>query len=91
VVTCFDGLTGQIHFSERISDGKQGFTASPVSDGRHIYFPAETGKVVVLAAADKFATVATNNLGEVCMATPAIHAGRLLFRTQTKLVAVGVE
>lgn len=89
VVTCFDGKTGKIHFSERISDGKQGFTASPVSDGKHIYFPAETGKVIALVVSDKFATVATNNLADICMATPAIHDGNLLFRTQTKLIAVG--
>ena len=91
VVTCFDGRTGKIFFSERISDGTQGFTASPVSDGKHIYFPSETGKVVVMPVSEKFSTVATNNLGAVCMASPAISDGTLLFRTQTKLVAVGAK
>jgi outer membrane protein assembly factor BamB len=89
VVTCFDGTTGKIHFSDRVSDCKQGFTASPVSDGKHIYFPSETGKVVVVPVSDKFSAVATNNLGDICMASPAIHNGTLLFRTQTKLMAVG--
>jgi len=91
VVTCFDGKTGKIRFSERIGDGKQGFTASPVSDGKHIYFPSEIGNVVVLPVAEKFSTVATNNLADICMATPAIHDGMLLFRTQKKLVAVGTK
>ena len=91
IVTCFDGRTGKMFFSERISDGSQGFTASPVSDGKHLYFPAETGRVVVLPVSEKFSTVATNNLGAVCMASPAISDGTLLFRTQTKLVAVGAK
>jgi len=91
VVTCFDGKSGKIHFSERLSDGKQGFTASPVSDGKHIYFPSENGNVVVLPVSDKFSTVATNNLADICMASPAINNGALLFRTQTKLIAVGAK
>jgi len=89
IVTCFESQSGKILFSERISDGSQGFTASPVSDGRHLYFPAETGRVVVLPVADKFSTVATNELGAICMATPAIADGTLFFRTRSKLVAIG--
>jgi hypothetical protein len=38
---------------------------------------------------DKFSTVATNDLGEICMATPAIADGALVFRTRGKLIAIG--
>ena len=31
---------------------------------------------------------ATNDLGETCMATPAISDGTLLFRTRSKLIAI---
>ena len=89
IVTCFDSQSGKMLFNERIGDGKQGFTASPVSDGRHLYFPAETGRVVVMPVADKFSTVATNELGAICMASPAIADGTLFFRTRLKLVAIG--
>jgi len=89
IVTCFEAQTGKMLFSERIGDGNQGFTASPVSDGRHLYFPGETGEVVVVPVADRFSTVATNDLGSICMASPAISDGALLFRTQKKLVAIG--
>src|ERR1041385_4449352 len=89
VVTCFDAPTGKIIYSERLGGPSQGYTASPVSDGRHLYFPGETGKVLVVRAGDEFSTVATNDLGETCMATPAISDGALLFRTRTKLVAIG--
>jgi outer membrane protein assembly factor BamB len=89
LVTCFDGNTGRVLYSERLGGPAQGYTASPVSDGRHLYFPGETGKVLVVPASDKFSTVATNDLGDICMATPAISEGVLLFRTRAKLIAIG--
>ncbi len=89
VLTCFEAKTGEIRFSERLSTIAQGYTASPVSDGRHLYFSGETGKVVVVPVADQFSAAAINDLGETCMATPAISEGMLLFRTRTKLLAMG--
>lgn len=89
VVTCFDGKTGKIHYNERIVGPTQGYTASPVSDGRHLYFPGETGRVIVIPATEKFSIVATNDLGEICMSTPAIADGTLYFRTRGHVVAIG--
>ncbi len=88
VITCFDARTGSIFYSERLGPA-QGYTASPVSDGRHLYFAGETGKVLVLPVANQFSIAATNELGDICMATPAISDGALFFRTKTKLVAIG--
>jgi len=45
--------------------------------------------VLVVPVADQFSAAATNDLGETCMATPAIADGTLFFRTRTKLVAIG--
>ncbi len=90
LLTCFDAKTGDVRYSERLtSDATEGFTSSPVSDGRHLYFTSEMGVVHVVPAADKFAVVATNPLGETCLATPAISEGALFFRTRGKLIAVG--
>ena len=88
VLTCFAADNGRIIYSERLGGPVQGFTASPVSDGRHLYFPGETGKVLVVPVGDQFSVAATNGLGDNCMATPAIAEGTLFFRTQTKLIAV---
>jgi len=88
VLSCFDAKTGKIFYSERLSNTAQGYTASPVSDGRHLFFPGETGRVLVVPVSEKFAVTATNDLGETCMATPAISDGALLFRTRRKLIAV---
>lgn len=91
VVTCFDAKTGAIKYSERLSTTGQGFTASPVSDGRHLYFASELGNVFVLPVSDKFSVVASNELHETCMSTPAISDGTLFFRTRDKLIAVGAK
>ncbi len=89
VVTCFDARTGAINYSERLSTKGQGFTASPVSDGRQLYFTSELGEVFVVPVADKFSVVASNALHETCLATPAIANGTLFFRTRDRLIAVG--
>ncbi len=89
VLTCFDGPTGKTYYSERLSSLSQGYTASPVSDGKHLYFPGETGKVVVVPVGDEFSGATTSDLGEICMATPAIADGTLYFRTRSKLIAIG--
>ena len=89
VVTCFDAATGAVHYSHRLGASRQGFSASPVSDGRHVYFTSEQGDVFVVAATNKYSLAATNALHETCLATPAISDGTLFFRTREKLVAVG--
>lgn len=91
MVTCFDAATGAVKYSQRLGAGGQGFTASPVSDGRQVYFTSEQGVVFVLAAAEKYSLVATNELHETCLATPAIADGMLFFRTREKLIVVGAR
>ncbi len=88
-VTCFEAKTGAIKYSQRLAAGGQGFSASPVSDARHVYFTSEEGQVFVLPAEATFSVTATNSLGETCMATPALSDGCLFFRTRDKLIAVG--
>jgi outer membrane protein assembly factor BamB len=90
-VTCFDTATGAVKYNQRLSAGGQGFTASPVSDGRRVYFTSEQGVVFVLAATDQYSLAGTNELHETCLATPAIADGTLLFRTREKLIAVGAR
>jgi outer membrane protein assembly factor BamB len=89
IVTCFDVRTGKVQYSERIGDGAQGFTASPVCAGRSIYLTGERGEVFVLPASEQFSVLATNTLGGICLSTPAISEGTLFFRTTEKLVAIG--
>ncbi|MBL9134239.1 MAG: PQQ-binding-like beta-propeller repeat protein [Verrucomicrobiales bacterium] len=87
VLTCFDATSGTVKYSERLPSG-QGYTGSPVSDGRHLFFTSETGQIYAVPAQDTFSIVSTNVLGETVMATPAIGRGHLLFRTRHHLVAL---
>jgi outer membrane protein assembly factor BamB len=88
LVTCFTAKTGEQHYSERLGTGRAGFTASPVSVDGKLYFTSEQGTVYVLRAAPKFEILATNELGEPCMATAAISGDALFFRTQAHLMCV---
>jgi outer membrane protein assembly factor BamB len=89
VVTCYRAATGQMLFSERLGSGGSGFTASPVASHDKLYYTSELGQVFVLAAGPAFSVVNTNELGETCMATPAIADGNLFFRTRNHLIAIG--
>ncbi len=91
VVTCFDVKSGKLHYEERIGGGGQGFSASPVAASGKLYFTGEQGDVFVLPATEKFSVLATNKLGGLCLATPAISEGTLFFRTTEKLLAVGLK
>lgn len=88
ILACFDAKTGSVEFSERLSQRSQGFTASPVSDGRNLYFTSEVGNVFVVAAEPKLRVIGVHQLPETCMATPAISNGMLLFRTRHSLIAI---
>ncbi len=88
-LTCFDAGTGSVHFNHRLGAAGPGFTASPVSDGRHLYCTSEQGFVFVVDVTNKYSLAATNSLQETCLATPAISDGTLFFRTRDKLIAVG--
>lgn len=89
VLVCCNARSGAVHYSERIGSGSEGFTASPVSDGRHLYFASEVGNVYAVRASEKFSIAATNQLGETFMSTPALADGTLFFRTRGQLIAIG--
>jgi outer membrane protein assembly factor BamB len=91
VLTCFDAASGEIRYRERIGQGGGGFTASPVSDGSHLFFAGETGKVFVVKAGDEFSVAAENELDDTCLASPALAEGMLFFRTRFKLIAIGTK
>ena len=91
IVTCFDVKTGEVCYNERIGDGTEAFTASPVAAHGKLYFTGEQGNVYVLPATKQFSVLATNSVGGLCLSTPAISEGALFFRTTEKLVAIGAK
>lgn len=88
VVACFDALTGEEHYRERLGDGSTGFTPSPVAGHGKVCFTSEEGDVDVLAATPELEVLAHNELGEICMTTPAIVDGGLVFRTRNHVLRI---
>ena len=88
VLSCYEAKTGKRMYQERLGTGRTGFTASPVAAAGKLYFSSEEGDVFVVQAGPQFKVLATNPLGEACMATPAVSEGILFFRTQGHLVAI---
>lgn len=91
VLACHDAATGEQHYRERLGDGSYGFSASAVAGDGKLYFTSESGLVHVIAPGPEFKSLAVNDLGETCLATPAISAGRIFFRTRSQLMAVGAK
>ncbi len=87
VISCWDAKTGEKHFHHRLTAGV-GYTASGIAADGKLYYPSEEGDVHVVKAGTEYELLAVNELGETCMAAPAVSAGMLFFRTRTKLVAV---
>ncbi len=91
VLGCFDAGTGELIYRERLGDGTTGFSASAVAADGKLYFTGESGEVHVVRPGPDFEVIAVNELGETCMATPAISEGVLFFRTRGHLIAVGTN
>jgi len=89
VLGAFDARTGVRHYQARMGKGSTGFSASAVAASGRLYFTSEDGDVYVVKAGPQYELLATNPLGEVAMATPAISEGMLLFRTRNHLLAIG--
>ena len=86
---CYAAKTGEEQYAQRLGDGKTGFTASGVAADGKLYFTSEEGSIHVVKAAPAFELLAVNDMGEECMATPAISEGVLYWRTRGQLVAIG--
>ena len=81
VLTTYDVTTGERVYQQRVASEGAAFSASPVvADGR-LYLASEDGDVFVVKAGRTFELLATNRLGEVLMATPAIAGGTMIVRS----------
>jgi outer membrane protein assembly factor BamB len=89
VIKCYDATVGELHYEERLTTEPAAFSASPVAGDGKVYCTSEEGQVVVIRAGRRFEVVARNQMGETCMATPALARGVLYFRIRSHLVAIG--
>lgn len=89
VLDAYDLATGKEIYRQRLPQVGSGFSASPVAADGRIYFANEDGDVIVVAAGREFRHIATNPIGELVMATPAIAGGVMFVRSASSLFAVG--
>jgi outer membrane protein assembly factor BamB len=87
ILSAYDIQTGTRVYQARLSRTAGAFSASPVIGAGRLYFTSEDGHVIVVRTGRKFEVLATNEMNEVCMATPALAGDLLLVRTKTHLYA----
>jgi outer membrane protein assembly factor BamB len=87
----FDAATGRPHWELARIRNLGDYFASPVAGGGKIYVTGENGFIVVLGQGPRLEILARNDMGESCVATPAISDGRLYIRTREKLYCIAQD
>jgi glucose dehydrogenase len=87
VLTAYDVRSGQRVYQQRVGAGGS-FSASPVAADGKIYLLSEDGDAFVVKAGPAYELLATNPMGEVLMATPAISSGTIIIRGVKNLFAI---
>ena len=86
VAKCLRATTGEEIWRERLG-GKH--SASPIwADGK-IYFLSEKGKTTVIADGGEFKVLAENELGEKCVASPAVSQLQIFIRSENNIYCIG--
>lgn len=87
IIACADARNGKLLYKERT---KGAYSASPIGADGKVYFLNESGVCTVLdAKADTLEVLATNDLGDETLGTPAISDGVIFIRTSKALYAIG--
>jgi outer membrane protein assembly factor BamB len=89
ILTIYDLATGERINRLRLGGRGASFSASPVAADGRLYFASEDGDVFVLAAGTEGELLATNPIGEVILATPAIVPGVMVIRGRQHVFAFG--
>jgi outer membrane protein assembly factor BamB len=89
VLAAYNARTGEKVYQERIAGKGAPFTASPVASEGKLFLSSEDGDVFVVKTGAKYELLATNPVGEVLMATPAISDGLVIVRGINHVFAFG--
>ena len=87
----FAAATGDTVWEKKRLRNFGNYYASPIAGDGKIYVTGENGFLVVLKDGPKLEVLAKNDMGESCIATPAIADGRLFVRTLNKLICISEE
>jgi outer membrane protein assembly factor BamB len=87
ILAVYHPETGERLYQQRLTNGGS-FSASGVAGDGKLYYASEDGEVIVVRAGSTFERLAVNPVGELIIATPAIHSGTLFIRSQNHVIAV---
>lgn len=88
VLDAYELQTGAEIYRQRLPLVGSGFSASPVAADGKIYLSNEDGDMLVVRAGRTFEHIATNSIGELLMATPALSDGVMYVRGVSHLFAI---
>jgi outer membrane protein assembly factor BamB len=89
ILSVYQIADGARVYQQRLSRDSGTFSASPVAAAGRVYFTSEDGKVYLVRAGRTFELLAVNDMGEPCMATPALAGNMLIVRTRDHVYALG--
>jgi outer membrane protein assembly factor BamB len=89
-VSCYNARTGEEIWKHKAGSGNS-YISSPVASDGKIYITDDRGMVYILKAGPAYELLGQSDLGEICMATPAITEGIIFFRTINQLIAVSMK
>jgi outer membrane protein assembly factor BamB len=85
ISACFDATSGDTLWMKQRIRNLGNYYASPIAGDGKVYVMGENGFLVVLKQSPELEILAKNDMGESCIATPAIADGRIFVRTLSKL------
>jgi outer membrane protein assembly factor BamB len=85
-LVCLDADTGEAAWMEELS--QEGFYSSPVLVGDRIYLLDMAGTMFIVRAAPEYELLASHDMGEQTLATPAFLDGRIYVRTEHNLICI---
>lgn len=88
VLTCYEATTGKVMYREKIGGEISSYSASPVAADGRLYFSDEFGNIHVISASPRYEHLAVNEMGETCMASPAISSKMLIIRARRHVYAL---
>jgi outer membrane protein assembly factor BamB len=89
VLSAYDLRTGTPVYEVRLGARGGAYSASPIAADGHLYIASEDGDVFVVKAGRTYELVATNSVGELLMATPAIAERMIIVRGLNHVFAFG--
>jgi len=88
VMFCLDAKTGKtIYGPQRLPPAT--YSGSPILAEGRIYVTNEDGLTAVVKAGPQFELLASNDLGEYTLSSPAVSDGQIFIRTDKALYAIG--